>query len=314
MRRAAGALAPAALLAAAVLAWPGCAAAQSAEELAAACAADGGDTPWCVSGAAGARELAADLALLARPGPEIPGQASTLGRRLGGAPRVAPWIDFGLARAEVPDLAAGAGAWRGATVPLIHGGVGLGVFEGLSPLPTVGGMLSLDVVAQAGFLFFSDGDGFEGRVDGLSVGARIGLLRESFTLPGVTLSVSRRFYGRLAYGDAADPARVRVDAGVTSLRATVGKDLFAFGILAGVGWDDLGGDVELDVDGASVAGELDASRRLYFVGVSRQLGVLSWMVFELGWAEGFDAVRSGGAIAPGTGTRWFGSAALLFRL
>jgi hypothetical protein len=299
------------------------ASAQEAQELAARCdAQDGGDPGLCALASGAARDLLGDVGLLAGPGAEIPGQASTLGRRLGGSPRLAPSLRVGGVSVSVPDLTDPTGASeRSFFVPAVHGGLGLGVFDGFSLLPTVGGFLSLDLVGQASFLFFSEEDGTDGRVDALSIGARVGILRESFTLPGVTVSVARRFSGSLRLGDtsASDLGELEIDPGITSLRATVGKDLFAFGVLAGIGWDDYSSDTMLRVgDGGggfvSSSGTVDASRTSYFLGLSRQLGVLSWISAEVGWARGFDPVALGGASSPDRGTTLFGSLALLLKL
>jgi len=297
--------------------------AQSAQTLATTCQAQaGGDPTMCARAVGAGRDLAGDIALLAGSGGEIPGQASTLGRRIGGSPRFAPWIRAAVQQVVVGDLtAAAASAEPSFLVPSLQGGLGLGLFDGLNLLPTVGGFLSLDVVGQASFLFFPSGKGFDGRVDALSIGARVGILRESFTLPGVTLSVSRRLSGSLQLGDtgAGDAGEVALDPGITSLRATVGKDLFAFGVLLGVGWDDFSAETTVRVtDGAagfaSASSSIDASRRLYFLGLSRQLGVLSWISLEAGWAQGLDPVAIGTSASPDRGSVLFGSLSLLFKI
>ena len=110
-----------------------------------------------------------------------------------------------------------------------------------------------------------------------------------------------------------------LDPSVTSVRATVGKDLFAIGVMAGWGWDDYSSEASMRVtDGvggfASVSGPLDATRHLYFVGASKQMGVLSWISVEGGWARGFEPVASYlGDFDPTEGSV-FASLTLLFRL
>ena len=298
------------------------AAAQEAQTLAIECDAQaGGDPLLCALAVGAGRDMMGDIALLAAPGAEVPGQGSALGRRLGGAPRLAGWIRGGSHSVVVPDLAAGTPGEESFFVPGLHAGLGLGLFDGVSVLPTVGGVLSVDVVGQGSFLFFPQDEGFDGRVDLVSLGARVGILRESFTLPGITVSVARRLSGsqRLGSTAAGDAAQVVIDPSVTSLRATVGKDLFAFGVLLGLGWDDLSSDLAATVgDGGgglvSLTSEVEASRTLYFVGLSRQLGVLSWISGELGWAQGFDPVEIGSASSPDRGSTLFGSLTLLLKL
>jgi hypothetical protein len=183
----------------------------------------------CALAAGVARDLMGDVSLLAGGGSEVPGQSTTLGRRIGGSPRFAVSLGAGGQSVVVPELGASGGGEASPFLPVVQVGLGLGLFDGFSLLPTVGGFLSVDLVGQASFLFFPEAEGFDGRVDVLSIGARVGLLRESFTLPGVTVSVSRRLSGSLGFGDTAagDAGQVALDPSITSLRATVGKDLFA---------------------------------------------------------------------------------------
>lgn len=307
-----------------VSAWlPGGLAGQSADTLAATCAGAGGDAATCAAAAVAARSVVGHVGILAGQGSELPGEGSTLGRRLGGMPRVALWVKGGVQPVGVPDPtdpngADDASAWT----PSLEAGLGLGLFDGFRLLPTVGGFLSFDVFGHADFVFLSDGSGFDGRVSVMSVGARVGVLRESFTLPGVSVSASRRFSGDVRLGDAAggDPMEVRVDPAVTSIRATVSKDLFAFGVLAGMGWDRWSSDTELRVtDGATgvvpASGTIDGTRRLYFGSVTKQLGILAWLTFEGGWAEGYDPVAG----YTGTGhdpeaSSLFGSVTVLLKL
>ncbi len=311
------------LLALALLLWAsGEARAQSAADLASQCATSGGDASQCARAAGAGRDLAGYVGVLAGPGAALSGQSSTLGMRLGGMPRIATSIRAAGLSVVTPDLTDAAGAReRSSFVPAAEATLALGVFEGFSLLPTVGGLLSLDVVGSGSFLFFPDADGFDGRLEALSFGARVGVLRESFTLPAVTVSVARRFAGALRFGDVggADLGEVLVDPSVTSLRATVGKDLFAFGVMAGVGWDDVSSQTTVRATNG-VGGftkhraSVDASRRTYFGGLSKQLGVLSWFSAELGWVQGFDPVTAGGGASPDTGRTWYGSVALVLKL
>jgi hypothetical protein len=308
---------------AAVLCLPAGLFGQSPETLASTCAAAGGDAATCAAAAVGARAVVAQVGLLAGQGSELPGEGSTLGRRLGGMPRVAAWVRGGVLPLGVPDPADPNGADEAsAWTPGLQAGLGLGVFGGFHLMPTVGGFLSLDVFGTASFLFLPDGSGFDGRVGVYTVGARVGVLQESFTLPGVSVSASRRFSGEVQLGDAStgDPMAIRVDPSVTSIRATVSKDLFAFGVLAGLGWDDFSSDVGLNVtDGATgivpATGSLDGTRRLYFGSLTKQLGILAWITVEGGWADGFDPVAG----YTGTGhdpekRSTFGSVTLLLKL
>jgi hypothetical protein len=313
----------AAALALLAAAWaPAGVSSQEAADLAAQCTAGGGDATICAVGAGAGRDLAAYVGILAGPGSAFPSQASTLGRRLGGAPRIGVAGGAAGISVLVPDLSDAAGARdRSPFVPAAEVTLALGVFDGLSLLPTVGGVFSIDLFGSGTFAFFPGDQGFGGTVSVLSIGARVGMLRESFTLPAVTVSIARRFSGEVQLGDvaASDLGQVSVDPGITSLRGTVGKDFFAFGVLAGVGWDDFGSATTLratnGVGGFTLhAADVETSRRTYFVGVSRQLGILSWLSGEVGWVEGFEPVAGGSSASPDAGRQLYGSLALALRL
>jgi hypothetical protein len=265
-----------------------------------------------------ARSLVGHLAIASGLGSEVAGTASNLGRRVSGKPRVAVSARLGTVRAGLPDLA-DPSALREVSffVPTVHADVALGLFDGFRIMPTVGGFLSLDVFGQASLALLPGDVGFNGRATGLGIGARVGIFRESFTLPGVSVSVSRRYPGSPTLGSVADgdPAQLGVDAAVTSFRATVGKDLFAVEVLAGVGWDDASADAAFAVSTglggpATGVGRIDASRRLYFLGAATSFNLVFSLSAEAGLASGFDPVSGyTGAFDP-TGASFFGSLAL----
>ena len=276
-------------------------------------------TTRCLEGATAAQALLGHTGLLAGLGSEIAGSPTTLGRRIGSTPRVALSIRSGGLYARLPDLTDRQNApAREARffVPTLHGSVALGVFDGFRLLPTVGGLLSLDLFAQTSMLFLPKGQGFDGRVGSLSFGARFGILRESFTLPGITISASRRLLGVVRLGNVpqGDPTEVEVDPSVASYRLTVGKDLFAVGFLLGTGWDMYSTDARIGVaDGVTgsvtVEERLKASRPLFFGGASLNFLVLQ-LSAELGWVKGFSAPSgySGAEFDPTRGSL-FGSLA-----
>jgi hypothetical protein len=302
---------------------PGGVAAQSVEALSSGCVAAGGDVVRCAELAVTARSLQGHLGLMAGLGSEVAGSASTLGRRLGATPRIALEARAAFANLHLPDLAdPGAEPSREASfvAPSIRGGITAGLFDGFQLLPTVGGFLSVDVLAHGSLVFLPTGEGFDGKGSALTLGARFGLVRESFTLPGVAVSVSRRMLGEVAYGFVEGPGGggVSVDPTVTSIRATVGKDLLAVGVLLGMGWDRYGGSAAIAAadDGGSPIGIADgsfrSSRTLWFAGAAMNFLVLQ-ISAEAGWAGGFDAVTDyRGAPFDPTGGTFYGSVA--FRL
>jgi hypothetical protein len=219
----------------------------------------------------------------------------------------------------LPDLAdPGAEPSREATfvVPAVHAGIAVGLFDGFFVLPTVGGVLSLDALANTSVLFLPTADGFDGRASGWSVGARLGLIRESFTLPGVAVSLTRRDLSSIRFGDplGTGGGGVETDATVTSVRATVGKDLLSVGLLAGMGWDRYGGSVTLRPLGLGEVreGSFKHTRKLVFGGASLNFLVLQ-LSAEGGWAQGAGAVNGyrGAPFDPARGSA-YGSVA--FRL
>jgi len=310
------------LIALAGLALPASAGAQDVESLADACVAGGGEVVRCTELAVTARALQGHLGLSTGLGSEVAGSAGTLGRRLGATPRIALEARAAFAHLALPDLAdPGSEPSREATfvVPSIRGGITAGVFDGFSLLPTVGGFLSLDLLAHGSVVFLPTSEGFDGKASALTLGARLGILRESFTLPGVSVSFSRRMLGSVAYGSAEGPGggEVEVDPSVTSVRATVGKDLLAVGLLLGMGWDHYSGSatIRAATDGGIVSegtSSFTSSRRLYFAGAAWNFLVLQ-LSAEAGWAGGFGAVTGyRGAPFDPTGGNFYGSMA--FRL
>lgn len=276
-------------------------------------------TTQCIEGSIASQALLGHTGLVAGLGSEIAGSPTTLGRRIGSTPRVALSLRAGGLDARLPDLTDRQNApAREARffLPTLHGSVALGVFDGFRLMPTVGGFLSLDLLAQTSMIFLPKGQGFDGPVGSLSLGARVGILRESFTLPGITLSASRRLLGVVRMGSVSlgDPTEVEVDPSVASYRIVVGKDLFAVGLLLGAGWDVYSTAARIgvadDLAGyVTVEARLKASRLLFFGGASLNFLVLQ-LSAEFGWAKGFSAPSgyAGAAFDPTRGSV-FGSLA-----
>jgi hypothetical protein len=210
-------------------------------ELAERCAAGplAGLAETCREGALALQAGHAAVGVVAAGGAQITGAASTLGRRFGGMPRLSLGLRGGVAFVGTPDVERGLTSGGGSS-PAFATQLTLaaGLLDGFSLAPTVGGILSLDAFATASALFLPGARGFDGSVGAWGVGLSLGVLRESFTLPGVTVSLARRNVGEVRLGDraAGDRLQVDLDPAVTSARALVGKDLLALGVLAGVGW------------------------------------------------------------------------------
>ncbi len=300
--------------------------ASATARLAATCAAE------TAVGSAACRELALAAAsaqrgigLASALGSDIPGSSSTMGRRIGKMPRIGLSIAATGVRMGTPRLTgADLGALEERDTAWLTGlrvGAAAGVLNGFQPATAVGGLLSVDVVATYSLLRLPEAAGFEGWSSGAGAGLRVGLVRESFTLPGISVSAMRRWRGRLRAGAApgAGPSSVETDLTTTSLRAMVGKNWFFVGLLGGVGWDRYEGDARLsassdDDAGAAVQGRLRSSRRLYFAGAWFSY-LVSRMSLEAGLAEGTadPFPERTAAFDPGERT-WFVSAAVRITL
>jgi hypothetical protein len=245
-----------------------------------------------------------------------------LGRRFGGTPRISASVRGAFLDADIPDIRGGspplAGrALRGLTTQAT---LALGLLDGFSLIPTVGGVLSLDVLAAAGVVLLPSGPGFRDDPTFWGLGANLGLLRESFTMPGVSVSAAWRHLGELRLGEraAGDAIEVLSSPAVFSVRAVLGKDLLALGVVAGLGWDRYGSDATLVVPGPGGAARqasadgLSTARMLGFGGVSLSLLVLQ-LSAEAGWAQGFDAVpgRASGGYDPESGALFLSAAGRL---
>jgi hypothetical protein len=183
-------------------------------------------------------------------GNPVPGASSTLGMRLGALPRLSVAVRFTAARLVITDeLTIDPSDEVSSSVRSFNVDASIGIFSGFSLLPTVGGFGSIDLLASYGKLSLSDDDGFAGVDDNGSgdpsswgLGLRVGILRESFTAPGLSVSGMYRKIGD--YGHDTD--EFNVDFGpvtqfdnnrALSVRASVGKRILMLGATAGIGYD-----------------------------------------------------------------------------
>lgn len=274
-------------------------AAAQVDELAQRCVTAGTATATTCQQFAEATRLAqVGTGLSLAGGNTFQGAASTLGRRFGATPRVALSLRGALTRFPVMHRIQGpsTGSFSGeyTVAPSVQGQVTVGVFDGFSPAPTVGGLFAVDLLAHAGVAFLPDGRGFLEGGGGWGYGVRLGILRESFTLPGVTFSASQTRGSGVDFDGGT--LRLHLDEVVTtSLRLVVGKELMIGGLLAGAGWDRYGTGSGEMAWGAPVLGtpppptsidDFDSSRLLFFGGWSRTFLILQFSG-EVGWARGF---------------------------
>lgn len=254
-------------------------------------------------------------------GSDNPGTASTLGKRLGAAPRISvAFSAIGLPM-QMPRVASQSvrelTEEESFAVMGLRGTVVAGVVDGFQPAAALGGVLSADLIASYSLLRLPGGSGFSGASSGPGLGTRVGLLRESFTLPGISVSAVRRWHNDVQAGDVAggNPGEVRMDLTVSSLRATVGKNWFVLGLMAGAGWDRYDADADITVpqtsgNTSSVTGQVRTERSLYFAGGWFNF-LISQISLEVGIAEGVSDpfTGRGGGYDP-AGRDWFASGAV----
>lgn len=294
-------------VAAAALAMPVAAAGQS-DALRAQCAgATDARRTFCWNVADAAVILPTRVGIAATGGNPMPGAASTLGMRLGSLPRMSVGLRVTAAHTGLPPVERPSMSDVTFPVGSIAADAAVGLFQGVTILPTVGGFGSVDLLGSVGVLPLPGGEGFEeGTPLTWSLGARVGLLRESFTAPGVSVTGMYRSVGDYTFGSPTLTDResfVRVTGSdIWSLRAIVGKRLLGLGLAGGVGYDQYGTDIRAQVrdplpteptrvldlrqDG------LTASRTSLFANASLTFIILS-VAAEAGWQSGGDAPAGG---------------------
>ncbi len=290
----------------------------------------------CVVVAQAVESAQPQLGILLAGGNPTLGTASTGGIRLGVLPRVSASAKANLVFIRLPDIlaeSAGGAVQRlndatGIPAPALSGTVSLGVFPGVSVAPTIGGIGAVDLLGSATWLPLAtfDTEGFSaGSVPDFAygIGARVGILRESFTMPGISVSLMYRKLDELSYGDVCerpapvlqpaegdgytaeggfctvdgDPGEFRLDLTDWSTRAAVSKRLFGLGLTAGVGYDRFASDVGFGLRtpclSAGAQGcyarfsdlEVDADRWSGFVDGSFT-ALFATLAVELGWLQG----------------------------
>jgi hypothetical protein len=199
-----------------------------------------------------------------------------------------PLADRAVNLEPMPSLRSGEGV--SALAFGLSGQATVGLLSGWSPLPTVGGVLAVDAIGRASWLHLPGDQGFDGTsVWGGSLGVRVGALRESFTLPGVSVTGS---YGRstsFTFGEPDDPTGGHVETGVGNWNVTgaVTKRIGALGFTGGVAFDRYTGDVEFSYVGGPVGGaraDADTDRWSAFANASWTFLILHASL-EAGWQE-----------------------------
>ncbi|HSJ12929.1 MAG TPA: hypothetical protein VK939_00855 [Longimicrobiales bacterium] len=228
-------------------------------------------------------------------GNPVPGTASTMGMRLGAMPRISLALRATAARVQTGGIERTADDDQMTfAVPSINVDASVGLFSGLTLAPTIGGFGALDLLGSLGILPLPDGEGFSGSPSSWAAGARVGILRESFTAPGVSVSGMYRRLGDVEYGDPElqerDAYFLMDDLSGWTLRGAVSKRLLGLGLTAGAGYDRYSSGVRLVVRDAPfelATDNLETGRTTFFGNASLTMLILH-LVGEVGWQSGGD--------------------------
>lgn len=327
---------------------PAAAAAQSgqASDVGAACAtipvtfaADTRD--FCYTVAQAVESIQPQLGIAVSGGNVTPGSATHGGIHLTGLPglTITGKVNFVGARfPDVSDASSGVGRVTGEKsipAPVLQGTAALGLFSGFSATPTLGGIGAIDLLGSLSWLPIKasqlHGFGENTATTAYGVGGRLGILKESFLTPGVSVSVMYHSLGQVSYGDvcettaaatgdggtgyqvqygactgAGDPGEFAFDLKDLSSRAQIGKHFGLFGLAAGVGYDRWKSTIDYgfrgDCAGSSncfvrvTNADLDNDRMSAFADASVG-GILGSLVGEVGWLQGADPIDGYSAAA-----------------
>ncbi len=179
---------------------------------------------------------------------------------------------------------------------------GLGLFQGFG-----GGLLSVDALGSATLLPTSSVanltvDSGATKIGSLALGvgygARVGIIRGSFLIPSVSLSVMRRTLPRIRYGQlgsafSSDSAfSFDTDLRATNIRLVAGMHILLLDVAAGVGLDQYKSTAHVSYYNSLVTTKtdtikLDNKRSVLFVDAGMNF-LLVKVVGELGYQTGKD--------------------------
>lgn len=263
------------------------------------------------------------LGILMAGGNPTLGTASTGGVRLGLIPRVSLTGRLNVVGARLPDIREEAdGQTDKFTVPApaVGANLSVGLTQGFSVAPMIGGFGAIDLLGSVSVLPLSLlGDDFGDNAFSWGAGARVGLMRESFVTPGVSVSLMYRSLGDVSFGEVCPGSEVpagdnrsvcstdgdfgEIEFGLDnwSARAAVSKRLLGLGLTAGVGYDkfETSADFAVRAPGPPVGNEqvyrfndvsVDNDRWSAFIDGSFTI-LFGSVVAELGWMQGSDPIQ-----------------------
>ena len=262
------------------------------------------------------------LGILMAGGNPTLGTASTGGVRLGVIPRVSLTARLNVVGARLPDIRQDAESEAEQFMlpaPAVGANLSVGLTQGFSLAPMIGGFGAIDLLGSVSVLPLSLlGDEFGDNAFSWGAGARVGLIRESFVTPGVSVSLMYRSLGDVSFGDVCDGAETPIQGNRSacsgggdfgeiqfgldnwSARAAVSKRILGLGLTAGVGYDrfDTDADFAVRAPGPPTGAEqiyrfeqiaVDNDRWSAFLNASFTVLVGS-LVAELGWMQGADPI------------------------
>jgi hypothetical protein len=213
--------------------------------------------PLCHDVVAAIQLLQPELGLTLAGGNPVLGTASPLGTKFRWMPRFNIGGRISFAWLEVPDILdypddiSGQVGTIGSTVYMPQIDVSVGVFDGLNLATTLGGFAAVELMGSLGALVLPAGDGFQNDATGVGLGVRVGILRESFSAPGISVSGYYKWFGRIQFGsvDRSHDAQLGMDMSLWSFRAGVSKSFVAIGLAFTVGWDRYSSQVDYGIAG-----------------------------------------------------------------
>lgn len=221
------------------------------------------------------------------------GTSTTIGRRLGLFPRVSVTARFNAALADIPNLLDGfdntlsggeLGPMGTVMIPVgsLQGDVVVGLLNGASFGPAVGGVGAVDLLGSVSYVPIVEQVGLTEEIINVGAGARIGILKQGLLMPGISVSgMYRTMLGDVAFGSVVDgdPAEFTTNLSTISLRAGISKGLLMFDVNAGAGYDIYSSDVAFDWQLVCPAAECGQDVTLSTAdGVSGELKTAAWNV------------------------------------
>lgn len=256
------------------------------------------------------------------------GMGGTLGTRFGFVPRFAVTARVNAALTEMPDFFDEFSGQINAADPsldsvpttripvgAIQGDLAIGVFNGITLVPTMGGLGSVDLLGSVAFVPVIDQMGLEEAIVSWGVGARVGILKGGLLAPGLSVSGMYRRLGEVQFGDIAedDPGQFAMDLSTLSLRAALSKGFLMFDFVLGAGYDRYSSDpafnfalncrtaeclaVANSTDGITltmvddITGEVETSAWNVFGNVGMSMLLLD-LVAEVGYQKAMDVLDS----------------------